>query len=118
MYVLKKIFICYLSLTCFLTLFKLMITDIPTHCLSHQMVGDWVFYQTKPEVKELAELYQMKCGIKDHTNRDEINKFNMDVNLFKYSFKIRLDRNHNAEIFAVDDFFKGSKVLYKKLIFI
>lgn len=115
MYVIKNIYKCFLSLICFIALFNLMKTDIPTHCLSHQMVGEWVFYQTKPEVKELAQLYQMKCGVRDHTNKDEINKFNMDVNLFKHSFKIRFDRDHNAEIFQVDSFFKGSKVIYVSL---
>jgi hypothetical protein len=74
------------------------------------MVGEWVFYQMKPEIKELPELYQLKCGIKDHTNKDEINKFNMDLNLFKNSFKIRFNRDHSAEIFQAGDFFKGSKV--------
>ncbi len=87
-----------------------IICDIPTHCLSHQIIGDWVFYQTEPTTKSLAELYKHKCGIKDFTNKNEINKFNMDVDLFKNSIKINFDKNHKAEITQVDYVFKGSKV--------
>lgn len=111
MYVNKNKYRCYLSLICFFALLNLIVTDIPTHCLSHQMIGDWVFYQTKPEVMEIPDLYQLKCGIKDHTNKDEINKFNMDLGLFKNSFKIRFERGHSAEIIQAGNFFKGAKVI-------
>jgi len=94
----------------FAILLEFMKLDIPTHCLSHQIFGDWIFYQTETVVKEIPELYDFKCGIKDHTNKEEIYKFNMDKNLFKNSFKIRLSKKHDAQVLEVGDFFKGSKV--------
>ncbi len=100
-----------LKLFVILFLFKFSKNDIPTHCLSHQIVGEWIFYQTEAVSKELSELYNFKCGIKDHTNIEEIDKFNMHINLFKNSIKIRFNKNHEAQIIESKGFSMNSNVL-------
>ena len=88
-----------------------IISDIPTHCLQHQVVGKWVFYQTEAVPKNLAELYQHKCGIIDHTNVEDIAKFNMDKSLFKESFEIELKKEeHTATIIKSSNDSKGPTV--------
>jgi hypothetical protein len=72
--------------------------DIPPHCLSSQIMGEWIFYHTEPVPKTLSELYNHKCGIKDHTDKYHINDFNMDKNSFKNSFEIRFNKDHSSEI--------------------
>mgnify|MGYP002852797093 FL=1 len=52
-------------ISCSLSIIK---SDIPTHCFSHQITGNWVFYQTEAVKKTLPELYNHKCGISKHTN--------------------------------------------------
>ena len=102
-----KLFIIFV-ISCSLALIN---CDIPTHCLQHQIVGNWVFYQTEAVPKNLAELYQHKCGIKDHTKVSEIQKFNMDKSLFKNSFEISLNVEHKAKITKSFEGLKGSKVI-------
>lgn len=84
--------------------------DIPTHCLQHQVVGDWIFYQTEAVRKSLSQLYQHKCGIFDHTKVSEINKFKMNESLFKYSFQIHLSKDHDVKISQTFPEFSGPKV--------
>lgn len=94
-------------ITCSLAIVK---SDIPTHCLQHQVFGDWEFYQTEPKEMQVPDLYQHKCGITDHTKVSEINKFNMEKSLFKNSFKINLNKDHTAKMTHAFQGFKGSKV--------
>lgn len=102
---LKLFFIFVIS--CSLAVVK---NDIPTHCLQHQIFGDWEFYQTEPKELKIPELYQHKCGITDHTKVSEIYKFNMDKSLFKNSFKINLNKDHVAKVTQASFDFRGSKV--------
>ena len=62
------------------------VSDIPSHCLSSQIMGEWVFYHTEAVPKNLKGLYNHKCGIKDHTNKSTIRDINMDLNLIKQYF--------------------------------
>jgi len=87
--------------------------DIPTHCLQHQIFGEWEFYQTEPKEMQIPELYKHKCGMTDHTKVSEINKFNMEKSLFKNTFKISLNKEHSAKITHGFQSFKGSKVIKK-----
>lgn len=102
-----KLFLIFV-ISCSLAIVK---SDIPTHCLQHQIFGDWEFYQTEPKEMHIPELYQHKCGITDHTKVSEINKFNMDKSLFINSFQINLNKDHTAKIISSNPGFKGSKVI-------
>lgn len=73
-------------------------SDIPSHCLSSQIEGDWIFYHTEAVPKNLKELYNHKCGIKDHTDKKTIRDINMDLNTFKNSFEIKFHKDHRSEI--------------------
>jgi len=95
-------------LGCSLTFIK---SDIPTHCLQHQMLGDWEFYQTDSKEITIPELYKHTCGIADHTKVSEINKFNMDKTLFRNSFKIRFNKDHSVNVIeGLKNFNKLAKV--------
>ena len=85
-------------------------SDIPTHCFGHQIIGNWVFYQTEATPKSLSELYKHKCGINDHTSVSDIGKPIVDKSQFTNSFEITLDKEHRAKVTKSFPGFKGSKV--------
>ena len=49
-----------------MTLFTEIKTDIPTHCVKSQIVGEWVFKRTTAVKRSLSELYseEVLCGHK------------------------------------------------------
>lgn len=85
-------------------------SDIPVHCLSHQITGNWVFYQTETEEKTLPELYKHKCGISDHTYVQDIMNPKINKKDYKNKFEIKFEDNHKAIITSYFKEFKGSKV--------
>ena len=89
-------------------------SDIPTHCFGHQIVGNWIFYQTEATPKTLADLYKHKCGIRDHAVVSSIEKPHIVKSEFKNSFVVTLDKEHRATVIKSFPGFKGSKV--KKII--
>lgn len=93
---------------CSLTIIK---PDIPTHCYSHQVVGNWVFYQTEAKPKTLADLYKLKCGIRDHTKVSEIAKPKIDRNQFKNSFEVTMEKNHKVTVTKSFPGFSAAKVM-------
>lgn len=92
--------------------------DIPTHCLQHQIVGEWIFYQTEAVPKSLSQLYQHKCGISDHTRVESINQSKMDKSLFINSFQINLNKDHSANISKHFEGFSRSKVNFFGYLFL
>jgi hypothetical protein len=109
----KLLFFLSIIIICSLSIIK---PDIPTHCLSHQIVGKWIFYQTEAEPKTLMELYKNKCGIMDHTKVSDILNVQIEKSQFKNSFEVTLDKDHKATVTKSFDGFKGSKVKYFKQI--
>lgn len=85
-------------------------SDIPTHCLNHQMLGRWIFYYTEPTTKTLAQLYDHKCGINDHTDANTINQFNMNLNLFKKSIEVSFYEDHSTVLEVASQDFNTSQV--------
>ena len=108
----KLILFITIIITCSLSIIK---SDIPTHCFSHQIVGNWIFYQTEAKPKTLSELYKHKCGIRDHTRVFDIARPKIDKREFANSFEVTLDKDHKATVTKSFPGFKGSKV--KKTIF-
>lgn len=86
------------------------ISDIPSHCLSSQIIGDWIFFHNQAVPKNLKDLYNHKCGIKDHTNKHTISDINMNLNTFKNSFEIRFHKDHKSEILRNSKEFNIEKV--------
>jgi hypothetical protein len=104
----KLLFFIIFIIICYLQIIK---PDIPTHCLSHQIVGNWIFYQTEATPKTLSELYKHKCGIMDHTKVSDILNLKINKSEFKNSFEVKLDKNHKATVTKSFEGFKGSKVI-------
>jgi hypothetical protein len=111
----KNYLITILIIYCFLIEYS--VSDIPSHCLSSQIMGDWIFYHTEPVPKTLNELYNHKCGLKDHTDKYHINDFNIDLNSFKSSFEIRFYKDHSSEIIRNSNGFdiQNVNLLYIKI---
>jgi hypothetical protein len=101
-------------LTVICSLIFSIVSDIPSHCLSSQIMGDWIFYHTNAVPKTLSELYNHKCGIKDHTDKLHIKDVNMDLNTFTYSFEVKFNKNHTSEIINNSNGFNIDKVNIKK----
>lgn len=96
-------------LSCSFTFIK---SDIPVHCLSHQIVGKWVFYQTEATYKNLKERYNHNCGIRDHTRVDQIITARNFYNFIKTKkIEVNFDESHEASITKAFKGFKGSKVI-------
>lgn len=104
----KLIFLLTFVICCSLPLIN---SDIPTHCYSHQIVGNWVFYQTEARPKSLSDLYKHKCGIRDHTKVSDIAKPNIDKNEFKNQIEVSFDKNHKVSVTKTFPGFKGAKVI-------
>ena len=111
MMVVKNILITIL----FCTLLHSTVSDIPSHCLSSQIMGEWVFYHTEAVPKTLKDLYNHKCGIKDHTDKATIRDINMDLNTFTKSFEMKFNKDHSAEVVKNSNGFNIEKV--KKITF-
>lgn len=86
------------------------VSDIPSHCLSSQIMGDWIFYHTEAVPKNLKELYGHRCGIKDHTDKHTIRDIHMDLNTFTKSFEVKFNKNHSTEIVKNSNGFNIEKV--------
>jgi hypothetical protein len=92
-------------------------SDIPTHCLSHQITGNWVFYQTEAVKLSLKDLYKHKCGISDHTRVDDIMTPMINKKDYIHNFKIKFDKNHEAKIIesSNEDMFMEDKLKVKNI---
>lgn len=78
-------------------------SDIPTHCLQHQVVGKWIFKGTVAKKENLETIYDLKCGISDHTSDRSIVNANMDKNLFVENFTIVLNADNTAVYDSVSE---------------
>merc|ERR1712032_116084 len=101
-------------ITCSLPIIQ---SDIPTHCYSHQIVGNWIFYQTKAEPKSLGDLYKMKCGIKDHTKVSDIAKPKIDKGQFTNSFEVNMDKNHKVTVTKSFNGFNAAKTGFWTMVY-
>ncbi len=88
-------------------------SDIPTHCLQHQIVGKWIFEATEAKKYDLDSIYNLKCGISDHTKEKSIVKSYMDNNLFVEKFSVQLNSDNTANYNS-----DSEKDLVRKIIFI
>lgn len=88
----------FLLVTIACLLLQSSLSDIPPHCLSSQITGEWVFYHTEAVPKTLKDLYNHKCGIRDHTDKLHIKDVNMDLSTFTNSFEIKFNNDHSSEI--------------------
>jgi hypothetical protein len=86
------------------------VSDIPSHCLSSQIMGEWIFYHTEAVPKTLKDLYDHKCGIKDHTDKHHIRDINMDLNTFTKTFEVKFNQDHTSELIKNSNGFNIQKV--------
>lgn len=91
----------------FLISIKIHKADIPTHCLTSQVIGKWVFKSipTKP-YNDLKSLYTLKCGIKNHVSVSSIYKQYMNEKLFTQKFEVELKKDMTAILTR-----KGKKIV-------
>lgn len=87
----------------FVYLFCCYKSDIPTHCLQHQVAGKWIFEATVAKKYNLDSIYNLKCGILDHTNDKSIVQASMDTNLFVQKFTVELKSDNTAVYNSVDE---------------
>jgi hypothetical protein len=86
-------------LTIVFCLLQIHKSDIPTHCLTSQVTGKWIFKSIPTKrYNSLKDLYNLKCGIKDHTLLSSIyNQYkNINEKLFTNSFKVDLRKDMTA----------------------
>ena len=92
-------FAIFLMICTFLCLLKYHVSDIPTHCLTSQVNGKWVFKSIPTKsYNSLKSPYTLKCGIKNHANVNSIYQQHMDNKLFTNSFEVNLNKDMSAEM--------------------
>ena len=90
----------------FLYLLRFHKADIPTHCLTSQIHGKWIFKSTPTQdYSSLKSLYTLKCGIKDHTSVTSIMNQEYPDNKFTDNFEIELNRDMTAILTKQSDKF-------------
>ena len=80
----------------FIYLFCCYKSDIPTHCLQHQVVGKWNFEATVAKKYNSDSIYNLKCGISDHTKEQSIVRASMNKDLFIEKFDVELNSDNTA----------------------
>lgn len=87
--------------------------DIPTHCLKSQVVGKWIFTATKTQKYNINNLYNLKCGIADHTSETSIIASSLPEKQFIEQFTITLNQDSTANYITKDG--KDIVNLYKSI---
>lgn len=103
-----KFFVKLLFIVFFFFLVKIK-SDIPTHCFKSQVEGKWIFSGTKTQKYTIKNLYDLKCGIKDHTSDISISKSIIPDNQFTEKFSIILNDDFTANFEGND----GKKLVNK-----